>query len=224
MTGVRNGYFQQEIDRAHSGQRATFAAPNAPTATAASSASTCDATRNASLDTRGRTAELGADELRKRADASRIVHTVLGDLVHLMLQVPQQKARPLGDLEWAIVPGVLSGQFAMVHAQNKTNGVAMPVAAVLWARVSADVDRRLSDPPSQPLRLTPAEWTSGDIHWLVEAIGDQRVITNVLQGLRTKQWAGKTVKMKIRAADGTVTIQTLDQVVQQAGQTAPAAS
>ncbi|MEO1205118.1 MAG: toxin-activating lysine-acyltransferase [Pseudomonadota bacterium] len=45
---------------------------------------------------------------------------------------------------------------------------------ITWARVSTDVDTRMSEiAGKQPLRLRPDEWTSGEIYWLIDAVGDR---------------------------------------------------
>jgi hemolysin-activating ACP:hemolysin acyltransferase len=68
----------------------------------------------------------------------------------------------LADLEWLVLPAVLSKQVSVVQAQQ--SGVPVPVGVAIWASVSTAVDQRLSD-LSAPLRLQSDEWRSGDIPW-----------------------------------------------------------
>ena len=101
---------------------------------------------------------------------------------------------PLADLQWLVVPAIASGQFTLAEAQHAGNGMTAPVGVVLWARVSADVDQRLSASTAHPVRLEPKDWTSGDILWLMEAIGEKPVVNAMLTRLSETQWKGKQVK------------------------------
>lgn len=91
------------------------------------------------------------------------------------------------DLEWFVMPALSTGQFSIADAQSKTVGYSLPIGVVLWARVSPEVDKRLAANLDQPVRLKPDEWTSGDIYWLMEAVGDSRVIGPMLKGLGTSE-------------------------------------
>ena len=46
------------------------------------------------------------------------------------------------------------------------------------------------------------EWRSGDILWLIEAIGDDRAIAGLVQQLRASEWNGKPVKARVTDASG----------------------
>lgn len=100
----------------------------------------------------------------------------------------------LSDLEWLVLPPIMTVQFAILDAQ--VSGQTMPVALALWASVSAEVDQRLSDPTLPSIRLKPDEWRSGDILWLIDAVGDGTAIPHLLRGLIDGVFAGKQVKMR----------------------------
>ena len=59
----------------------------------------------------------------------------------------------------------------------------MPVAVVLWASVSAEVDKKLMETEDASLQLKPEEWKSGDILWLVHAAGETRFVRQVVDEL-----------------------------------------
>ena len=111
------------------------------------------------------------------------------------------KDMPLADLQWLVVPAIASGQFTLAEAQHAGNGMTAPVGVVLWARVSADVDQRLSSSTAHPVRLEPKDWTSGDILWLMEAVGEKQVVNALLTRLSETQWKGKQVKVMKRSAE-----------------------
>jgi len=153
---------------------------------------------------------LSPEELKKRAEVSQRLAATMGRIVRLMVRSPRHRDRKLSDLEWLALPAVSNRQCALIEAQSKANGRVAPVAAVLWARVSADVDKRLSERLDEPIRLSPEEWRSGDILWLVDAIGDDRAIAGLVQDLRAKEWQGKPVKARLADASGQVRIRLIE--------------
>jgi cytolysin-activating lysine-acyltransferase len=153
---------------------------------------------------------LAPDELKKRAEASQRLAAAIGRLFVLMARSPRHRDRKLADLEWLALPAVRTGQCALMEAQSKVHGRVAPVAAVLWAAVSADVDKRLSEKLDEPIRLAPKEWRSGDTLWLIEAIGDDRGIAGLVQQLRAREWQGKPVKARVTDQSGQVQIHLIE--------------
>ena len=114
----------------------------------------------------------------------------------------------LGDLEWLIVPPLMTGQFAIMDAQ--INGQTAPVAVAFWAHVSPEVDQRLSDTSMISVRLRQDEWRSGDIPWLVDAIGHPGAAADLIEKLRNAMFAGREVKARIVRAGEQPKIVKLD--------------
>ena len=158
----------------------------------------------------GAAPELSSEQLRQMAGASKAVTATFGEMVSLLMRLPQYKHYALSDLEWLVVPALLTGQFSLATAQSKTKGLTTPVGLVLWASVSAELDKRLSAAPGQPIRLQPQEWKSGDILWVILAAGDERVIQGMLKRFQEKEWAKRPVKVLARAKDGKPTVATLE--------------
>jgi cytolysin-activating lysine-acyltransferase len=126
----------------------------------------------------------------------------------------------IADLEWLVLPPVMAGQFRLAHMpapprpgeQPKPadkGGVLVPVAVALWARVSPQIDRGLSENLDKPVRLRANQWASGDIVWLMAVAGDRRAIPKFLEQLKEKEFKGQEVKMRANAGDGKVVIKTL---------------
>ena len=154
---------------------------------------------------------LSDDDRRKGMMASKMLMATFGEITSLLMRTPSHKLEPMGDLEWPVaeptnekklVPAILTGQFTLVESQSKTQGFTAPIAVALWASVSPEVDRRLTENISAPIRLKMEEWKSGDIPWLVEAAGEPRVIEEMLKRLVYGPWAGREVKMRARTKDG----------------------
>lgn len=145
---------------------------------------------------------LDADEAKKRAVASKRMSAAFGDIVLLMSQSPGEQHYSLRDLDWLVAPAIRCGQFALAEAQSKENGMVTPVAAVLWGLVSADVDQRLTNQDTGPIRLTPPEWHSGDIPWIFYAIGDPNILGTLLDQLSKAAFKGRAPKMRVLGPDG----------------------
>jgi cytolysin-activating lysine-acyltransferase len=135
----------------------------------------------------------------------RQVDVTLGQIVTILMRSPQHRERPLADLEWLVLPAVLSGQCRVARAQQ--SGIAVPVGVALWASVSTAVDQRLSD-LSAPLRLQANEWRSGDIPWLVELVADPPTQQALLKHLGETVFKGRGIKMRVRDAEGKAQIGT----------------
>ena len=84
--------------------------------------------------------------------------------------------------------------------------MALPIAAVIWASVNDEVDRRMSENLDSPVRLKPEEWRSGEHVWIIEAIGDGNAISGMLQHLKQTELKDTNVRMRVRGKDGKITI------------------
>lgn len=142
--------------------------------------------------------EFTPKQIKKNAGATKLLAATFGEIISLLMRAPQYRAATLADLDWLVVPAVLSRQFSLAEARSKKNGLTTPVALVMWANVSKDVDARLSQEIDKPIKLAPAEWRCGDIVWVVEALGDARVLEAMLKQLVAKQWPGKQVKLRTK--------------------------
>jgi hemolysin-activating ACP:hemolysin acyltransferase len=104
------------------------------------------------------------------------------------------------------VPALLSGQVSVATARSKTNGAMMPAGAVQGA--FHDIDK-VCRPARGGRSARPGEWTSGNIVWVAASAGDGRVLSEMLKRLSTKEWAGKEVRIMVRAEDGKPAVATL---------------
>ena len=122
-------------------------------------------------------------------------------VVGVLMRSPHYRRYTLGDLEWLVIPPLLAGQFRIGEAKaaDKNQGAVMPVAVVLWASVSAEVDQKLMENEDASLQLKPEEWNSGDILWLVHAVGETRFVRYVVDELTKTTLKGR--QMKVRARD-----------------------
>jgi cytolysin-activating lysine-acyltransferase len=154
------------------------------------------------------------EEARKRAAAAVRHSLAFAQIVSILMHSPRYRHYTLGDLEWLVLPPLLTGQCSVAEA--KSNGVSIPVAVALWASVSPEVDRRLTENLNTPIRLRPDEWRSGDILWLIDAVGDRRVVPGLLKQLAENTFKGREIKVRGRGEGGKVEVKNLLASLQQA--------
>lgn len=155
--------------------------------------------------------ELSSEARSNAAAVSKAVMATFGQIATVLMRTPEYKGYTLGDLEWLAVPAVMTGQFSLAEAQSKATGMMAPVGLVLWANVSAEIDRRIRENPAAPIRLKPEEWKSGDILWVVDAIGDPKILQAMLEQTSAREWKGRAANIRMRAQDGSMRIGQLTQ-------------
>jgi hemolysin-activating ACP:hemolysin acyltransferase len=128
--------------------------------------------------------------------------STLGQVVSVLMRSVQHRHSFLADLEWLVLPALASNQVAVLDAPNNANIMSGPAAAILFARVSPEVDKRLSTSPAFRVRLKPEEWTSGNIPWLVEAVGEQHAVSTLIKILLDQRFKATGLKTYSRGPDG----------------------
>jgi len=155
--------------------------------------------------------ELSEEARRNAATMSKSLMAALGQIVTVLMRTTEHRGKPLSDLEWLAIPAVTTGQFAVLEAQSKANGMTTPVGLLMWALVSPQVDQRLRANPDEPIRLSPGEWKSGDILWVVEALGEQKLLQAMLRNAVGREWKERPAHLRVRGPDGTYKIAVLKQ-------------
>ena len=93
------------------------------------------------------------------------VSHILGEMTWLLTQSPLHRALAIGDLEWLVMPALLTEQFYLFRDGDR------PVGLALWAKCGPAAEKKLEGGMIEPEnRLTLQEWTSGDTIWLVDLI------------------------------------------------------
>jgi hemolysin-activating ACP:hemolysin acyltransferase len=137
-------------------------------------------------------------------------------VVAVFMRDPAYKNTRIADLEWLVLPALMAGQFKLGQAQadqgaesQSANGLLVPVAVALWARVSPEIDKALTENLDEKLWLRTNEWATGDNIWLMAVAGDPRAIPTFLNALKEAEFADTTVKIRTRNQDSTVAIRVL---------------
>jgi len=143
------------------------------------------------------------------AATSKIISAMIGDIALVLARSPAHRHFSFADIEWKILPPVLAGQAYIAEAAHKEQGFRVPIAAVTWARVSDEVDARLTANAGTSVRLRPDEWTGGPHHWLIDIVGDPRGINIALGTLSHGPFKDRDVKLVIRDKAGIANVETL---------------
>jgi cytolysin-activating lysine-acyltransferase len=152
----------------------------------------------------------GDKEARQRAAAA----AAFAQIVAVLMHSPQHKRLALADLEWLVFPALATRQFGVAHVKAKRDGApAVPAAVVLWASVSPEIDKKFANNPGAPLRPRPDQWKSGDILWLIDAVGDPSVVAGLLKDLNQKVFKDQDVKIRVQGKDGKPAVRTLQQMI-----------
>lgn len=127
-------------------------------------------------------------------------------IVTLLMRTPETQNLSLVDLYWLAVPALRNQQIVIAEGRTKDGKPAGPVGSILWAQVSPAVDRRLMTDRSAVPRLEAADWTSGDIAWVVLGIGRPDVVNAMLGELSKGPLRGRTMKVRSVGPGGVVTV------------------
>lgn len=164
-----------------------------------------------------------SDESQRRAAIAQRRSLAFRQIVTVLMRTSTHKHLALADLEWLVFPPLLTGQFSVASVKSKDGKTTLPAAVALWASVSADVDKRLSENLNAPVRLRPDEWRSGEVLWLVEALGDERIVPTLLKQLCESTFKGKDVKVRARGDQGQMAVKSLRAAIDAQGSSSAAA-
>jgi cytolysin-activating lysine-acyltransferase len=145
-------------------------------------------------------------------------------IVAVLMRDRELRKLPIAELEWMVLPPLIAGQFAIAQVpspvaqplakarktETRPNEKRLiPVAVALWACVSDNLDKILSQNPEKHPRLRPADWTSGENIWVIAAGGDPTALGKFIDQLALREFKGKRVKTRVRGSDGGVVIRLL---------------
>jgi cytolysin-activating lysine-acyltransferase len=129
--------------------------------------------------------------------------------VGVLMRDKTYRKLPLGELEWLLIPPLLSGQYRVAISRLRENGPVVPVGLALWAHVSDALDKRLSENLDKPLKLESGDWTSGNTMWLTTLVGPAQVLKPLVADLKKTEFKGRTIKFRSAGADGLMQVKTL---------------
>ncbi len=112
----------------------------------------------------------------------------------------------LAEANASIAPPLSLGQIALMASKKQEGAPIALAAAAWWAYVSPEIDQRLTDSREPQLKLHPDEWRSGDQPWIIDAIGDPRIVSELVKTLAERHFRGKTAKLRAVMPDGRMAV------------------
>ena len=146
---------------------------------------------------------------RQAAALSKRISTGLGEITSVLMRSKIHAVLPIAQLQ-TLLPAIARNQYVTAEARSRENGMSSPIAVVIWATVSDEVDKRLAADAKKPLSLTAADWAGGPNVWVIEAVGEPRAVSALIKRLQDTRWKGQAVKLRARGEDGQASIRTLD--------------
>lgn len=154
--------------------------------------------------------QMSAEDARKLAEAAEHRAAAYGRILAMMSASSRHNKLTLRELNTFLTPAIALGQFAMVGAQTQEGGPTALAAVAWWALVSPEVDKRLSESTSEFLHVEGNEWKSGDQPWIIDAVGDQRVVGELLKKLTERTFKDKPAKLRAAMPDGRIAVGRLE--------------
>ncbi|MEQ1652886.1 MAG: toxin-activating lysine-acyltransferase [Hyphomicrobium sp.] len=151
--------------------------------------------------------------------ASDVRAAAFGRVMALLMASPRHSAMTLSEASAYVTPALALGQIAMMGAQQADSGPMALAAAAWWAFVSPEVDQRLSESREPHLKLASSEWKCGDQPWVIDTIGDPRLVNELVKRLAVSNFKGKPAKLRAFLPDGRIAVGRLEPKPAQTEQT-----
>lgn len=157
----------------------------------------------------GRSPPPTQEEVKQGMERAQATLIALGEIVSVMMRSPQHRSATLAGVQNLAAPAIATGQFMVARVLSKQHQQVAPVALILWADVSEEVDAVLTTDLERPMTLRRKDWTSGSIRWLVTSAGDPRAIAQLIAQLQ-KRDPDKAVKARIKDKDGKTVVHVFE--------------
>jgi hemolysin-activating ACP:hemolysin acyltransferase len=119
-------------------------------------------------------------EVYQHADPTLVSHYgQLGYAMHLLAHSPNGASRQILYLNLILLPAMLTHQICFLFDEDGN-----PVAYLIWAFLSPDVERRVLT--SFRFELHESEWNEGSSLWIVDLVAPHGHLKNVLRFARDK--------------------------------------
>jgi len=132
------------------------------------------------------------DLAKKLGDFRQHLQANFAKVVITMMTTPRYKHCSLSELEHLVLDPLLRNRVALAEGKSKDGAAPAQDDALagiaIWAKVSPEVDAKIREQIKAkvfPIRLKPADWSSGDITWLLDVIAPSPTLaTAVLANFR----------------------------------------
>lgn len=153
--------------------------------------------------------QVNMEDIKAGFERSRRTLVALGEICSVLMKSPEYRGMTLASLQALVAPAISTSQYLVLTAHQKSRGAAAPVAVAMWANVTPEVDRRLTQGDGQNVALAPADWNAGTIAWLILVAGDQRTLPALVSQLQKTKLKGRPIKIRTKGEDGNMQVRTI---------------
>lgn len=130
------------------------------------------------------------DALREHitAQSLKIVKRLpaIGPVVMLYLQSSHRRFQFISDLEWLLLPPLVSGQCKLYMKKE------YPVSYISWAFLNEEAENHLLKNGG---KLRPEDWKSGNRLWIVDMVAPFGGIENMLNDIRRNEFPESEIRL-----------------------------
>ncbi|WP_108260589.1 toxin-activating lysine-acyltransferase [Mangrovicoccus ximenensis] len=125
------------------------------------------------------------ETLRRISGLRTALRENFGKVTMAMMMLPRYRSQMLGDLQHLVLDPMLQDRIAVAYAGAEPAPGQDMAGFAIWASVSGEVDAAIREQIANgvfPVRLKPADWTSGKINWLLDVVAPDPATTATVIG------------------------------------------
>jgi hemolysin-activating ACP:hemolysin acyltransferase len=140
--------------------------------------------------------------LEAHASDSNKYFLIFGRIVSFLATIKQFEGTKIRSIKELVFPAIIQGKAMIVDPPTNSAPTSEPLAVILWASVSKDVDTKLSNCLNGIPKLKINDWNSGDILWIIFCAGDKNVIEASTRHITKIMHKDKSIKIHNKNKDG----------------------
>lgn len=110
----------------------------------------------------------------------------MGPVIMLYMQSSHRRYQFIGDLEWLLLPPLVSGQCKLYMKKE------YPISFISWAFLDEAAEKRLFQNGG---KLRPEDWKCGDRLWIIDIVAPFGGVENMLRDIQKNEFPGRVVRL-----------------------------
>lgn len=110
----------------------------------------------------------------------------MGPVIMLYLQSSHRRFQFIGDLEWLLLPPLVSGQCKLYMKKD------YPISFISWAFLDEAAEKRLFQNGG---KLRPEDWQCGDRLWVIDIVAPFGSVEDMLRDFRKNEFPNRVIRL-----------------------------
>lgn len=110
----------------------------------------------------------------------------IGPVIMLYMQSSHRRFQFIGDLEWLLLPPLVSGQCKLYMKKE------YPISFISWAFLDEAAEKRLFQNGG---KLRPEDWKCGDRLWIIDIVAPFGGVENMLRDIRKNEFPDQVIRL-----------------------------